>query len=282
MSIMKKIPLLSAFVLSIAIVYSSMSFAGGNDSNTAAHTPIMDPDQMTTYPAAIQGVSPAPVPANGIPDPLEPMNRAIFKFNDVVDHIVLDPVARMYNAILPDFIRDAIQSFMRNLQSPLIVANNILQGDIGGAGVATARFVVNSTVGVLGLVDVASTHGLAYEDEDFGQTLAVWGFGDGFYLVLPILGPSSLRDTAGLGADALADPVRIVAENNDNEWVYYTRGIVKGIDTRSRMLKGLDDLRANSLDYYAAIRSAYGQKRASLIRDEKGGAASVSIPDYDE
>lgn len=216
-----------------------------------------------------------------ISDPIEPVNRFIFGFNDILDKVLIEPLAKGYNAVLPGFARDSVQSFMRNLQSPLIVANNILQGNIGDAGIATARFVMNSTIGVVGLVDVAETQGLYYEDEDFGQTLASWGVGDGFYLVLPILGPSSLRDAAGLAVDTYADPVRIVADNTENDWIYYTRGAVKGLDTRSRLIKAVDDLRRNSLDYYAAVRSAHSQKRAALIRDDKSGTAP-KVLSYDD
>ncbi len=219
--------------------------------------------------------------AHEIADPIEPVNRFIFGFNDVVDRLLIEPVAKGYKAVLPSFVRDAIQSFVRNLQSPVIFANNILQGQVGDAGITAARFLINSTVGIAGLVDVAKAQGLTYQDEDFGQTLAVWGVGDGFYLVLPILGPSSLRDTAGLVADSFADPVRIVSSNTDNEWIYYTVGAVKGIDTRSRIITAVDDLRRNSLDYYAAARSAYGQQRQVLIRNGKPGA-TPQAPSYDD
>lgn len=217
-----------------------------------------------------------------INDPIEPVNRAIFAFNNFFDILLFEPLAKGYNFILPDFARNSVQSFMRNLRAPLVVANNILQGDIGDAGVATARFVINSTVGIAGLVDVAAKQGLAYEEEDFGQTLGVWGFGNGLYIVLPILGPSSLRDGTGRVVDAIADPVRIVAHNTDNDWIYYTRNAVEGLDTRSRLIKAVEDLRRNSLDYYAAVRSAYVQKRASLVRDESPQASAIAIPDYDE
>lgn len=216
-----------------------------------------------------------------INDPIEPVNRAIFAFNNVLDIVLIEPIAKIYNAVFPGFVKDSVQSFMRNLRAPLIIGNNLLQGDVGDAGVATARFIINSTVGIAGLVDVASSQGLAYEDEDFGQTLAVWGLGDGFYVVLPLMGPSSLRDGTGKVVDMLADPVRIVASNTDNDWIYYTRNAVEGLDNRARLIKAIADLRKNSLDYYAAIRSAYGQKRASLIRDENPEAAAA-IPDYDE
>ena len=208
-----------------------------------------------------------------IADPIEPVNRFIFGFNDVLDHILFEPLAKGYNAVVPRVVRDSVQSFLHNLQSPLIVANDILQGKAGDAGIATARFFINSTIGIAGLVDVAEAQGLPYKNEDFGQTLATWGAGDGFYLVLPILGPSSLRDTAGLVVDTYADPVRIVSANTDNDWIYYTREALDGLDTRARLIKAVDDMRRNSLDYYAAARSAYAQKRQSLVRDEKPGAA---------
>jgi phospholipid-binding lipoprotein MlaA len=168
---------------------------------------------------------------------------------------------------------------MHNLRSPILVANNLLQGKVGDAGIATARFLINTTVGVGGLADVAGAQGLSYKDEDFGQTLGTWGVRDGFYLVLPVLGPSSLRDTAGLVVDSYADPVRLYADNTDNMWIYYTRAAVSGIDTRSRMIQAVDDMRRNSLDYYAAVRSAYSQHRQTLIRDEKP-EDKPAIPSY--
>ena len=224
----------------------------------------------------------------GISDPIEPFNRGVFAFNNALDVVLIEPIAKVYNALLPSFFRDGVQNFMRNLRSPLIVGNEILQGDFKNAGVATARFIINTTAGIGGMIDVASAQGLPYEPEDFGQTLAVWGFGDGFYLVLPIVGPSSLRDTTGLVVDSFADPVRIVAHNTDNDWIYYTRVAVEGLDTRARLVKAVEDLRRNSLDYYAAVRSAYAQKRHALIRDESnsqnkknpGADYSANIPHY--
>lgn len=218
-----------------------------------------------------------------VSDPIEPVNRAIFAVNNVFDRFLFEPVAKIYDAVFPGFIKNSIQSFMRNLRSPIIVANNLLQGEFGDAGVATARFLINSTVGVAGLVDVASTQGLMYEDEDFGQTLGVWGFGEGMYLVLPILGPSNARDTVGKVADYAMDPLRIWAHNTDNEWVYYTRGAVEAIDNRARAIKAIDDLRRNSLDYYAAVRSAYTQRRHALISDTaNSNGYAGALPDYDE
>ncbi len=214
-----------------------------------------------------------------VADPLEPMNRAIFGFNDVVDQALIEPLAKGYVALLPQFMRDAVQNFMHNLQAPVDVANDLLQGNIDSAGVATARFVINSTVGIAGLVDVAAKKDLKYKDEDFGQTLASWGVGNGFYLVLPIIGPSTLRDATGTFADAYADPVRMWSYNTGHYWVYYTREGIQGLDTRSRLLKPVDDMRKNSLDYYAAARSAYIQHRNAVIRANNPATTPASSPE---
>lgn len=215
----------------------------------------------------------------GIHDPLEPINRGVFAFNNALDTVIINPICRLYNALLPDFFRDGVRNFMRNLSSPILVGNELLQGDIKDAGVSTARFIINTTAGIGGLVDVASGQGLSYHEADFGQTLGVWGLGDGFYIVLPVIGPSSLRDTVGMTVDSYADPVRIWSFNTHREWIYYTRIGVDGLDQRARIMKAMEDLRRNSLDYYAAVRSAYVQKRAALIHHKD--AKNVAIPDYD-
>jgi len=218
-----------------------------------------------------------------IADPLEPMNRGILKFNNAVDMVLLDPLAKGYNAVLPGFAKQAVGNFLNNLRSPLYAANNVLQGDIGGAGKNLARFVMNSTIGIAGLVDVAAKNGLQHEPEDFGQTLAVWGVGNGFYLVWPILGPSSLRDTAGTFADAFADPVRIIAFSEGEEWIYYTRGGVEALHAKAQTVEVLEDLKENSLDYYSALKSIYEQRRVALIRDNSYNmsAPQVSYDDYE-
>ena len=218
-----------------------------------------------------------------IPDPLEPWNRGVTQFNKGLDIIVLDPLAKGYNAVLPQFVRNAVGNFLRNLRTPLYFANNVLQGDVGGAGVSAARFLMNSTIGVGGLVDVAAKQGLNSEEEDFGQTLAVWGLGDGFYLVWPILGPSSLRDTVGMGVDAFADPVRIIAFDEGEEWIYYTRNGIEALHRKAEVVDVLSDLRENSLDYYSAIKSIYEQRRIALIHDNSYDMSQQqgSYDDYD-
>lgn len=228
--------------------------------------------------------------AGTISDPIEPFNRAMFKFNDVVDIVLIGPVAKGYRFIVPEPARESVRNFFKNLRSPLIVANQLLQGDIGGAGVATARFVLNTTIGIGGLIDVAEKQGLAYEKEDFGQTLAVWGMGDGFYIVWPIIGPSSLRDTAGLAVDTYADPLRIWAHNEDKDWIYITRNLTEGLANREVLIDTIEDMRKNSLDYYAAVRSIYVQHRQAEINDAADDGKTTQpyygnaydIPDYDD
>lgn len=219
-----------------------------------------------------------------IVDAMESYNRAMFAFNDAVDQALLGPLARGYRAVVPHPARMAVRNFLRNLRTPINAANQVLQGDIEGFAHDTSRFVINTSIGLGGLIDVAKDTGLEYEQEDFGQTLASWGAGHGSYFVLPLIGPSSFRDATGLAVDTLADPVRLYLHNTDNEGWYYARVGATAIDTREDLLDALDDLRRNSFDYYAAVRSAYTQRRAALVSDEKPGTfgASAAIPDYDE
>ncbi|MCB1556349.1 MAG: VacJ family lipoprotein [Alphaproteobacteria bacterium] len=213
-----------------------------------------------------------------INDPLEDVNRVTFAVNDAVDKALIEPVARGYRAAVPTPARKGVRNFLRNLHSPINIANQLLQGDLEGAGNDTVRFAANTFVGVGGLFDVAGHEGFEYEQEDFGQTLATWGVGHGPYLVLPVLGPSSFRDGTGLLVDSYADPIRLYLFNTDREEWYYARAGVSGLDSREELLDVLDDLQRNSFDYYAALRSVYAQRRAALVRDEASGA---SIPDYD-
>ena len=167
-------------------------------------------------------------------DPLEGFNRAIFGFNEGTDILLFRPAAEIYRTVLPNPIRNGIRNFLRNLRSPLDIANNLLQGDLNGAEVATKRFLVNTTAGVGGVMDIAADNGLPYRSEDFGQTLAVWGVPEGPFLVLPLLGPSNFRDTAGVAGEAYGDPINLWAGNTDHDEIPAVRGIVGGIDTTRR------------------------------------------------
>lgn len=215
-------------------------------------------------------------------DPMEGFNRAVFAFNDAVDTVFLEPIAMGYRFITPQPLRTGVRNFLRNLKSPMQVVNQTLQGDLSGAGSDVARFAINTTAGVLGLVDVAAMVGLPYEQEDFGQTLGVWGVGHGPYMVLPILGPSSMRDATGMLVDSYADPLRLYLYNTHQEEWHYARLGLTAISTREELLDLLDDLQKNSFDYYAALRSTYMQRREALLNDQDPElASSPAIPDFD-
>jgi phospholipid-binding lipoprotein MlaA len=197
-------------------------------------------------------------------DPIEPINRAIFRFNNVADKIILEPVAKGYRK-LPSPVQSGISNFLSNLRMPLVIVNQLLQGQGRNAAESTGRFLVNTTVGVFGLGDVADKIGLEEKDEDYGQTLAIWGVGDGFYIVLPIFGPSNLRDTAGLLLTATTDPVNAYAISEGEGWVVPVRTTINAVDRRSKIIDEVNALRNNSIDYYAAVRSSYYQNRKAAI-----------------
>ncbi|PZP54501.1 MAG: vacJ like lipofamily protein, partial [Micavibrio aeruginosavorus] len=191
---------------------------------------------------AILGLSAcASGPDGEIKDPLEGVNRGIFKFNDAVDTAVIRPVAKGYRTAVPQPARTGVRNFLQNLKTPQNLANDLLQGDIDGAGKTTTRFAANTLFGLGGIFDVAGKEGVAYQDEDFGQTLGVWGVGNSPYLVLPLMGSSSVRDTTGMVVDTYTDPVRLYLTNTDNEAWWYARMGVATIDRREQLLDVLDD-----------------------------------------
>src|SRR6266478_1399548 len=205
-------------------------------------------------------------------DPLEDTNRAIFDFNQVIDRNVLVPVAKAYRTVLPDPVRDSLRDFLRNLREPLIFANDALQGEFERAGQTFARFTLNSTLGVGGLIDVAGRWGeLPYHEDDLGLTFGVWGLPEGPYLVVPVLGPATPRDLGGQVAEGFGDPFNRLVTGNPYTlyWIPFVRGGVAGIDQRSRYIETLADIERTSLDYYATVRSLYRQRRAALIRHEQ-------------
>jgi len=209
-------------------------------------------------------------------DPIEPVNRAIFGFNQGVDKAVIKPVAKVYRGVLPQAVRDSVRNFLRNLQTPVIMANEFLQGNPDRAMETFGRFAANTMWGVGGLFDVVPDK--PHHTEDLGQTLAVWGVGEGPYLVLPIIGPSSARHTVGRVGDYFMDPINYWATHEGHDWIPITRTAVGGIDARSRAIETLDEIERTSIDFYAAIRSLYRQRRADLIRN--GAPAEESpLPD---
>lgn len=208
---------------------------------------------------------------DGVYDPLEGVNRVTFEFNRYVDNLVLKPVAYFYRDVPPPPVRDRVNRFLMNLDEPVVMANTFLQGDVEQGFVSMMRFLINSTVGLAGMFDVATDWGFEYREEDFGQTLAVWGVEPGPYIVLPILGPSNTRDSVGRLADAFMDPWNeILAYNDEDEWIT-GRAVAAGINTRSKYLDALEDLEQNSLDFYATLRSSYMQRRDYKIENKGKG-----------
>jgi phospholipid-binding lipoprotein MlaA len=213
-------------------------------------------------------------------DPIEPLNRRTLEFNLFLDRILLKPVTKVYIAIVPEEGRDAMRRALDNMKEPVVVINNVLQGELERAGIAVERFVVNSTVGLAGLIDVAKEWKLEKQTGDFGQTLFLWGLPEGPYLVLPILGPSNPRDAVGMGIDAYIDPFSYLASAKGMDEMQISRFVLGGIDERARAMDVLDDLEKNSLDFYAQLRSLWQQRRAAELR--RGTAPQPGAGFYDD
>jgi phospholipid-binding lipoprotein MlaA len=203
-------------------------------------------------------------------DPAEPTNRVIFDGNQWVDRNALQPVARTYQEYVPGGVRNALHSFSQNLKAPVVLVNDVLQGNMSRAWTTTQRFVVNTTVGGAGLFDVASGWDLPPHEADFGQTLGVWGVGTGPSVQLPLLGPSNLRDTVGTAFGFFGDPVGYVP-GSTMQIIRMSGSAVGAIDGRARALGVTDDLEENSVDYYAAVRSMYAQRRMALVEEGEAG-----------
>lgn len=201
-------------------------------------------------------------------DPLEGWNRQIFAMNENFDHVALKPAAEAYVAVVPEPARTAVHNVLSNLNSPVVFANDVLQGELTLAGQTAGRFGLNSTLGLAGLVDVATPAGIPGHSSDFGQTLGVWGMGDDPYLVVPLLGPTNPRDLAGYAADTFADPLNYVGIRDFTYWDL-ARGGVNILDTRARNIGTLDDIQNSSVDEYASTRSLYRQYRRAHIRHGK-------------
>lgn len=196
-------------------------------------------------------------------DPLEGFNRAVYTFNEALDKGVIGPVAKGYRYITPDPLRERIGNFSDNLREPINMVNAFLQGDFDQGMIAFWRFTINSTVGLLGIHDVAATAGLKERREDFGQTLATWGAGDGAYVVIPVLGPSNGRDIVGRVTDWFFDPFHYYLETDDQIWLAVGQGLVE----RERLIDPIDDIYETSLDPYVTFRSVYKQHRDALIEN---------------
>lgn len=196
-------------------------------------------------------------------DPIEGFNRAMYGFNEVVDKAVIKPVAQGYDAVLPSPVRTGVTNFFGNIADFFIGVNNLLQGKPDQAASDLGRVLVNSTVGILGIFDVATSAGLEKHEEDFGQTFGRWGVGDGAYVVLPFFGPRTVRDTAGLVVDVAADPVG----NIDHVPTRNTLLALRIVDTRADLLPADKVIEEAALDKYAYVRDGYLQRRLNLIHD---------------
>ena len=222
-----------------------------------------------------------------VKDCFESVNRGIFAFNQAIDGLIFEPLAKGYRH-LPSPIRTGTSNFVGNLSTLLTIPNNVLQGDLGIAGKNTLRFVVNTTVGIVGLFDPASAIGLnSYEKEDYGQTLGKWGVGEGCYVVLPVLGPSTARDAIGsLGNYMGGDAWYNVTVRNDTRYFsdfdYYTSKGTGGVDFRAKNFDDINNLEENSIDFYASVKSLYLQDRRKRILNATGATQTQDDSDWEE
>ena len=217
----------------------------------------------------------------------EGFNRASFALNQGLDKVIFKPVASVYRT-LPTQIKSGVSNSLDNLSNVVTIPNNILQGEFSKAGVNTGRFIINTTVGILGFVDVATLIGFEeYEKEDYGQTLAVHGVGPGCYLVLPVLGPKTARDTLAstlnfMGGDAWYNITVANDTQYVNEFDYYTSRVTAGVDFRAKNYDSIENLQKNSLDFYASVKSVYLQDRQQKILNSNEVIESMDDSDWEE
>lgn len=208
-------------------------------------------------------------------DPAEPFNRAMFDVHNAIDRVVLRPVAVGYRAVVPQPVREGVSNVLANLRTPVILLNDLLQGNVKRAGDTASRFAINSVAGIGGIFDVAGKRfGIPAHTEDWGQTLAVWGLGDGPFLFIPILGPSNTRDIAGFGLGIASDPLTWVGQGPAVDALLGARSGMVVVDTRESLIEALDAIQRESLDPYAFIRSAYRQRRQAEIENRLDRAAT--------
>ncbi len=222
-----------------------------------------------------------------VKDCFEKLNRATFAFNQGLDKAVIKPIAESFRD-LPDPIQRGTSNAVKNLSTLVTIPNNVLQGDVKTALINTGRLVINTTVGLLGTIDVANKMGFPkYVKEDYGQTLGAWGVGPGCYVVLPVLGPSTLRDTAGSFVNVMGgDPWYNASVHGNNEFLseglYITSKAVSGIDFRADNIESFENLEKNSIDFYASVRSLYTQDRENKIKNNQRGNIEVFYNDEED
>ena len=222
-----------------------------------------------------------------VKDCFENINRATFALNQGLDKVIFKPVAKGYRS-LPSSIRTGTGNALQNLSSLITVPNNVLQGDFRKAGINTGRFAINTTVGILGIFNVAKKMGFSdYEKEDYGQTLGLWGVGAGCYIVLPVLGPSTVRDTAGSFANVLGgDPWYNASVSGNNEFLsrsdYMLTKVLTGVDFRAKNIDSIENLEKNSMDFYASVKSLYLQDRQQKILNSNATIDIMYEGDWEE
>ena len=215
-----------------------------------------------------------------IKDCFEKLNRVTFSFNQGLDKSIISPIAKGYRK-LPDPIQKGTSNAVKNLSTLITIPNNVLQGDVKTAMINTGRLVVNTTVGLLGFIDVANKMGFPkYVKEDYGQTLGAWGVGPGCYIVLPVLGPSTVRDTVGSFANVMGgDPWYNASMHGNNEFLseglYMSSKALNGIEFRANNIDSLNNLEKNSVDFYASVKSLYLQDRENKIENQNRGNIEV-------
>ena len=213
-------------------------------------------------------------------DCFEKVNRASFALNQGLDKVIFKPVAKGYRT-LPVPIKSGTGNVLENLSNLITIPNNVLQGDIKTAGINTGRLIVNSTIGILGIFDVATKMGFPeYVKEDYGQTFGKWGVGPGCYLVLPVLGPSTVRDTAGIFVNVMGgDPYYNMSVNANNEYLdgklYAATKVLSAVEFRANNIESFDNLEKNSIDFYASVRSLYLQDKENKIKNIQRGNIEV-------
>ena len=222
-----------------------------------------------------------------VKDCFENINRATFALNQGLDNLIFEPVAKAYR-VLPSPIRSGTSNALENLSSLITIPNNVLQGDFKKAGINTGRFAINTTVGILGIIDVAEKMNFPeYEKEDYGQTFGAWGVGAGCYLVLPVLGPSTVRDVTGSFVNVLGgDPWYNASTAGNNHYLsdseYMITKALSGIDFRAKNIDSFENLEQNSVDFYASIRSLYLQDRAKKIANSTATTEAMDDGDWEE
>jgi phospholipid-binding lipoprotein MlaA len=228
-------------------------------------------------------------------DPLEPLNRYLFEVNLAIDRLFLRPVAEIYRGVAPKLVQDGIRNGLNNLDTPLTFIHDVLQGEEKRAANSTGRFLANTFYGVGGVFDIAAgegeagrKHGIPHHSEDLGQTLAVYGVEPGPYLMLPLLGPSNVRDAIGKVGDSFIDPVQFIVDDKNRLGFSLARGGLRGLDSRARNIETLDDIERDAIDFYATVRSLYRQHRAAEIAngrqvelDAPGTSGQLNFDEFD-